>query len=190
MRLLRIGLAVAGAFAAAAPVFAQYPVMAFGSGYARQCFEAVKGRRTTPARALEICDIALAQEDLSRSNRAATLINRGILHMRAERHDRAMSDYEAGLKLSPDMPEAKINLGAMLYYLGRFPEAVAALDEGVKVEDRPARAAAHYNRGLAHERMGEIESAYADYKAAAALDPELTQAAQQLRRFEVVPAGS
>jgi tetratricopeptide (TPR) repeat protein len=170
----------------AAPAFAQYPVTVFGGGNARRCYEAVKDRALM-IKALEVCDIALQQENLSRKNRAATYINRGIVNMRAERHERAMRDYEAGIALQPDMPEAKINLGAMFYYLGRYAEAVAALDEGVKVEDDEARAAAHYNRGLAQEMLGEIEKAYADYRTALALDPKLSQAERQLRRFRVVP---
>jgi tetratricopeptide (TPR) repeat protein len=175
------------ALALVSPASAQYAVTIFGGGYARSCYEAVKGR-ALPAKALETCDIALQQEDLSQKNRAATYINRGIVHMRAQRHERAMKDYEAGIALEPDMPEAKINLGAMLYYLGRYADAVAALDEGVKIENREARAAAHYNRGLAQEMLGELERAYADYKTAQALDPKLSQAERQLRRFQVLPA--
>jgi tetratricopeptide (TPR) repeat protein len=173
--------------AIAAPAFAQHAMMVFGGGNARRCYEAVKERKVLPLKALEICDIALQQEELSQKNRAATHINRGILHMRAERHERAMKDYAAGIALQPDMPEAKINLGAAYFYLGRYAEAVAALDEGVNVEDAEARAAAYYNRGLAEEMLGEVEKAYADYRAALALDPELAQAQRQLRRFRVVP---
>lgn len=188
----RSGLLIRGAaacfavFVFAAPAFAQSPAMVFGGGNARRCYEAVKDR-APPFKALEICDIALEQEDLSSKNRAATYVNRGILHMRAARHERAMRDYAAGIALQPGMPEAKINLGAMFYYLGRYAEAVVALDEGIAVEDREARAAAHYNRGLAEEMLGEAEKAYADYKTALTLDPELSQAERQLRRFRVVP---
>jgi tetratricopeptide (TPR) repeat protein len=193
MALGRPGLSIRGAVAClavmvfVAPAFAQHAVMVFGGGNARRCYEAVKDK-ALPFKALEICDLALEQEDLSQKNRAATHNNRGILHMRAGRHDRAMKDYQAGIKLSPDMPEAKINLGAMLYYLGRYSEAVAALDEGVKIEDTEARAAAYYNRGLAQEMLGEVEKAYVDYKTALSLDPGLSQAERQLRRFRVVPA--
>jgi tetratricopeptide (TPR) repeat protein len=176
--------------ALAGAAFAQYPVMVFGSGYARDCYDAVKRQRVTPPEALEICDIALAQEQLSKTNRAATLTNRGILHMREQRHERAMQDYEAAMKLSPGMPEAKINLGAMLYYVGRYADAVAALNDGVKVEDSEARAAAYYNRAIAYERLGNVEAAYSDYRSALAIQPDFDPAARQLTRFSVVPASA
>jgi len=50
-----------------------------------------------------------------------------------------MQDFEAAIKLSPGTPEAKTNLGAMFYYLGRYADAGAALDEGVKAENSDAR---------------------------------------------------
>lgn len=170
--------------------FAQRPVTVFGGGFARDCYEAVRKDRTSSARVLELCNIALEQEDLSRGNRAATHINRGILFMRQQSHSRAAEDFGAALKLSPDMPEAKINLGAMYYYLGDYPAAVAALNEGVKVEDTESRAAAYYNRALAQERLGQIDLAYLDYKAALAIRPDFAPAAKQLERYSIVPPGS
>jgi tetratricopeptide (TPR) repeat protein len=108
--------------------------------------------------------------------------------MRSQHHDRAMADYQAALKLTPDMAEAKINLGAMYYYLGRYLDAVVALNEGVKVEDKTARAAAHFNRALAYERLGDVDHAYADYRAAVSIQPDFPAAEKQLKRFVVVPA--
>lgn len=177
-------------FTFADTAFAQYAVSVFGGGYAHDCYEAVKKQRVTPSEALEICDIALSQEQLSNTNRAATLTNRGILHMREQRHERALQDYEAAMKLSPGMPEAKINLGAMFYYVGRYADAVAALNEGVKVEDHEARAAAYYNRAIAYERLGNVDAAYSDYRSALLVQPDFDPAVRQLERFKVVPAGA
>lgn len=180
--------AVAAALLLCAPAFAQRPVMVFGGGIARECFEIVKEDRLFAARALEICSSALEQEDLSRSNRAATHINRGILYMRQQSHGRAAQDFDAALRLSPDMAEARINLGAMYYYLGDYAKSVEALNQGVQVKDVEARAAAYYNRGLAHERLGNIEGAYADYREALAVQPEFELAAKQLKRFTLISA--
>jgi tetratricopeptide (TPR) repeat protein len=169
--------------ALAVPASAQRPIEVFGTGYARECFQAVKKNRLFNARALELCDAALEQEPLQPFNRAATHINRGILYMRQQSHTRAMKDYEAGLALMPDMPEARINIGAALYYLGRYSEAVAALDQGVRADLPETRAAAFYNRALANEQLGNLEAAYADYGQALASDPEFEPAAKQLKRF-------
>ncbi len=167
--------------------FAQYTVEVYGGGHARRCYESVKGREL-PAKSISVCDIALGKVDISRSNRAATLVNRGIVFMRQHNYERAMADYDEALSLMPDMPEIKINLGAMLYHMGRFSEAVEALDGGVKAENKEARAAAYYNRAISHERLGDIQRAYADYRAALDVTPGYPPAARQLQRFSVLPA--
>jgi tetratricopeptide (TPR) repeat protein len=175
------------ALAVADTAFAQYPILVHGGGYARQCYEAVKDK-VYPLKAIETCDIAIGQEDLSRSNLAATLVNRGIVFMRQQNYDRAMKDYDRALGLLPGMPEAKINLGAMLYHLERFEEAVVALDDGVTAKNLEARAAAYYNRAIAHERLGDIQRAYDDYRAAIAAVPGYAPAVRQLQRYSILPA--
>jgi tetratricopeptide (TPR) repeat protein len=168
--------------------FAQQAMMVFGGGYARDCYHAVKDRE--PAlKALAVCNTAIGEEDLSRSNLASTLVNRGIVYMREENYDRAMKDYDRALALAPQMPEIKINLGAMLYHMGRFQESIEALNAGMATENTDARAAAFYNRALSYERLGEIQLAYSDYRSALAVIPGYPPAVRQLRRFSVVPAG-
>jgi tetratricopeptide (TPR) repeat protein len=186
----RAVLAVCGLFALsfADAAFAQQAMMVFGGGYARDCYHAVKDRE--PAlKALAVCNTAIGEEDLSRSNLASTLVNRGIVYMREENYDRAMKDYDRALALAPQMPEIKINLGAMLYHMGRFQESIEALNAGMATENTDARAAAFYNRALSYERLGEIQLAYSDYRSALAVIPGYPPAVRQLRRFSVVPAG-
>jgi tetratricopeptide (TPR) repeat protein len=163
-------------------------VTVIGGGMAKECYEAVEYGRIPAQSALEICDKALEHEDLRRRDRAATFVNRGILHMREGRNERAMWDYEKSIDLMPDLQEAKVNLGAALYALKRYPEALAALNEGVKTDSIPARSIGLYNRGLTHEQLGNVSAAYYDYKAAAELDPLFVQASKQLQRFQVVAA--
>ena len=164
--------------------FAQQAVMVFGGGYARECYEVVKARDPA-AKAFGICNIALEQEDLSRTNRAATLVNRGIVFMREQNYDRAMKDYDRALDIIPDMPETKINLGAMLYHMGRFQDAIEALNTGVMAKDDEMRAAAFYNRAISYEQLGDVQRAYADYRAALAIIPGYPPAERQLKRFSV-----
>ena len=52
-----------------------------------------------------------------------------------------------------------------------------------------AKAIAHYNRGLTHEKLGDLQRAYEDFREALRLKPDFTMAASQLERFTVVPAG-
>lgn len=172
------------AAAAAAP--SQAAVTVFGGGLARACYEAVEYSRVTSARALQICDTALEQEQLTKRDRAATITNRGILHMREGRHERALSDYQKSIRLMPELLESKVNLGAALFALGRYEEALVALNEGVATDSMDARAIGYYNRALCHERLGDVQTAYEDFRRALSARPDFELAAKQLERFSVV----
>ena len=183
---IRLGIS---AFAAIAATVAAAPsnaaVTVIGGGLGKACYEAVEYARLTPSQALEICDLALEQERLTRRDRAATLTNRGILHMRDGRHARALADYQRSLTLMPELIETKVNLGAALYGLKRYPEALATLTEGITTESVDARATGFYNRGLTHEKLGDLQSAYEDFQAALRAKPDFELAAKQLGRFTV-----
>jgi tetratricopeptide (TPR) repeat protein len=176
--------ALTAVLAVAAP--AHGAVTVFGGGVARDCYEAVEYERLPGLEALNVCTLAIEQEQLTRRNRAATYVNRGILHMRLGDNESALRDYERSLQLLPDLVEAKVNLGAALYGLQRFDEAMTALNEGVASENSDARATAHYNRALIHERRGDVQAAYDDFRTALEIEPSFEQAARQLTRFTVV----
>jgi tetratricopeptide (TPR) repeat protein len=82
------------------------------------------------------------------------------------------------------MGEALVNRGAARIGL-KAPEAALAdinraLELGVA---EPAKA--HFNRALAHERLGDLRSAWLDYTKAAELDPEWSAPRTELTRFSV-----
>ncbi|MFZ4109927.1 MAG: tetratricopeptide repeat protein [Polymorphobacter sp.] len=156
-----------------------------GTGYARSCFEAATAKR--PLReALRLCDSALLDQALTASDRAATLVNRGIINMQAQKVDAALADYDAAIRLAPDNAEAWINKGIALVQIGnRDDEAVALLTEGIaRGPKQPA--VAYYSRAVAYEGLGRPRQAYEDYSRAAQLDPDWTEPAEQLQRFKVV----
>jgi tetratricopeptide (TPR) repeat protein len=174
--------------AAAVAMPAQGAVTVFGGGLARSCYEAVEYSRVTSARAIQFCDTALEQEQLTKRDRAATLTNRGILYMREGRHERALADYTKSIRLMPELLESKVNLGAALYSLGRYEEALKALNEGIGTDSADAKAIGYYNRALCHERLGDIQTAYQDFRRALDVRPDFELAAKQLERFTVVTA--
>ncbi|MEZ6030521.1 MAG: tetratricopeptide repeat protein [Hyphomonadaceae bacterium] len=189
----RFGLGISALVVAAGvalPASAQGAVTVVGGGLGQACYEAVEYGQGSATRAIDLCTKALEVETLKRRDRAATYTNRGILFMRQGNNTRAMWDYQRGLDLMPDLQETKINLGAALYNLKRYPEAMTALNEGIVTDDTDAKAVAHYNRGLTHEKLGDLQSAYEDFREALYLDPDFELAAQQMQRFTVVPAGS
>lgn len=185
---LRIRLGIS-AFAAAVAAIASAPANAaitvIGGGLGQACYEAVEYARLAPSQALAICDLALDEERLTRRDRAATLTNRGILHMRDGRNQRALYDYQRSLTLMPDLVETKVNVGAALYGLKRYPEALQMLTEGIATESVDAKATGYYNRGLVHEKLGDLQKSYEDFREALKLKPDFTMAADQMSRFVV-----
>ncbi len=184
-----VGILAFASLLAAAPQ-AHAAVTVYGNGLGRDCYVAVKEERVAFLRARDICDLALIEEQMNSRDRAATYINRGILYMRQKQNDRALDDYERAIRLKPDLAEAHINRGAALFALGEFEEAMNAINAGMTTKDPDAKAVGHYNRGLLHERAGDVTAAYYDYKAALELRPEFKEAATALTRFQVqvVPA--
>lgn len=176
-------LLVAGAMAGSADA----AVTVFGGGLARDCYLGVESG--DPARqVLPICDLALQQERLTSRDRAATYVNRGIVHMREGRFEMALRDYSTSARIQPDLADAQVNRGAALYGLQRYDEAMDALNVGITAEDANVRAIGYYNRALTHEKLGDIQSAYEDFHKALEIEPEFELAAQQLERFQVIPA--
>lgn len=159
-------------------------VSILGGGFGRDCYMAAEFRRETRA-SLAVCTQALEAESLSRRDRAATHVNRGIVHMQARDLPRAIADYEAAIRLEPKLAEAHVNLGiALLHSGGRDREAVAALTRGLEMNpSRPE--VAFYSRAVANELLGNVRAAYEDYQAAAAARPEWAEPVEQLKRFSV-----
>lgn len=170
------------ALALATPAPAAVAVL--GTRYAKACFEAAEQRR--PLRdALRLCDSALLDETLTDDDRAATLVNRGIAQMQAKNVDAALADYDAAIRTKPETAEAYVNKGIALMQVGRDAEAVAQLSEGIA--RNPVRPAiAYYTRGVANESLGRNRDAFEDYSRAARLDPEWSEPAEQLQRFQFV----
>jgi tetratricopeptide (TPR) repeat protein len=182
----RLGISAIVAVATiAAATPAQGAVTVVGGGLARGCYEAVEYARVGTSDAIKICDMAIEQEMMTRRNKAATYTNRGILYMRVGRNDRALVDYQKSLSLMP-LLETKVNLGAALYGLKRYPEALSVLNEGVATDSADARATGFYNRALTHEKLGNVQAAYDDFRSALETKPDFAQAAKQLQRFTVV----
>jgi tetratricopeptide (TPR) repeat protein len=163
---------------------AEAAVTIVGSGLGRECYLAAEFKRET-GMSLDICTRALQQETLSRRDRAATLVNRGIIHMQEKDLDRAIADYDAALRIDPRLAEAHVNRGiALLYRGGADREAVDALSTGLAL--RPSRPeVAYYSRAVANEMLGNVRAAYEDYQAAAAAKPGWEEPVEQLKRFSV-----
>lgn len=164
---------------------AEASVKVLGSGFGRLCYEYAKAGHASD-NGVETCNSALAERSLTPEDRAATLVNRGILQMYAKQLEQALASYEEAIRLNPSLAEAYINKGVVLVNLGRDAEAVAVISQALKLNaERPE--IAYYTRGVANEMLGNMRAAYSDYRQAAALKPDWQEPQTQLRRFSVVP---
>jgi tetratricopeptide (TPR) repeat protein len=157
-------------------------VTAIGSTSARTCFEAAEAGSTA---LLATCDKALKEEALSFEDIVATHVNRGILRLRKGQVQAAIADFDEALTRDPEQPEAYLNKAAAL--LRREGTERAALPLFTAALEKKTRkpAVAFFGRGMAHEEIGNVKSAYLDYRRASLADPKWNEPRLALARFKV-----
>lgn len=169
---------------AALPGIAHAAASVFGSGPARACYEAALAGQAGPS-ALSACDEALTQADaLSNRDQAATFINRGVVRLLRREGAPALADFDRALAIQPRLGEAHVNRGAALVLLGRNQEAVTAISTGLELGSEDPHEG-YFNRALAYEAMGDLVSAYRDYRQASELKPDWPLPKQELARFTI-----
>ena len=171
-----------GLLALAAPAGAAVTVL--GSGLSQDCFQAAEFGGN-PADGIKTCSDALGETAMSTHDRAATLINRGILRSRNEDSAGAMDDYNGGLALNADLGEGYVDRGAAEIVLKDFNAALADINKGIDLKANKIEIA-YYDRAVVDEALGDVKSAYMDYKKAVELQPDFQLANDQLMRFRVV----
>jgi len=102
----------------------------------------------------------------------------GVRHTEAARWDDAVREYEAALRLDPDLTDAHNNLGSALANLGRMREAAAEFEAAVRLAPRDTMA--RYNLGNAYLLEKRFPEAAAQYEAVLRLDPSHPKARQHL----------
>ncbi|MDR2212511.1 MAG: tetratricopeptide repeat protein [Pseudomonadales bacterium] len=143
----------------------------------------VTGSRLSVA-PLEICNRAVAEKTVSRSEAAGNYNNRGVIYFAQSAYAEARSDFEQAIRLQPNLAVAHVNLGYTYVAEQRWAEALGPLDRGIELgPEEPAKA--YYNRGIANEESGNIAEAYRDYLKAAELDPAWEAPRRELTRFTV-----
>lgn len=176
---------VLAALVAAFSVPAIAGVTVIGNSSARQCFEAADSRMMPSIRDLRVCDSAFAEEALSRHDRVATHVNRGILRLRRGNVDPAIADFDMAMELDPRQPEAYLNKGAALIRIDNPAEALRLFTVALDYDTRRPELA-HFGRAIANEELGNVREAYEDYRRASELDPDWAEPQTELRRFRVV----
>lgn len=158
-------------------------VITVGGGYAQSCFAAADAQDVRP-QAVEVCNRALTEQALSRSDHAATLVNRGIVHLRRASLTRADADFDAALAIDPALADAWLNKAILNVRYGRSTAALPLVNRALQLKTkRPALA--YFVRAVANEDSGNIAAAYQDLQRARKLDPKWSEPVTELRRFRV-----
>ena len=94
--------------------------------------------------------------------------NLGVILMSSGREAEAAAEFGAAVRLTPDDPDYRVNLGLALAQLpGRMADAIAEYQRALRTD--PHLPAAHLNLGLAFTSMpGRLEDAIAEYRKAIA----------------------
>ena len=134
--------------------------------------------------AIEGCTRALNEEALATPDRAATYVNRGIVLMSGGRLADADADFDAALRLRTGLADAWLNKGFLRLRQGNGREALAWIQRGIDA-GAGRQALAIFARGVAHEQMGEYQSAYADLTRARDLEPGWSLPREYLASYQV-----
>ena len=111
MKTYRTALLTLGLTAFAGSAQAQLIVV--GKGPATQCYDyAFAGNKGTQT-ALETCSSAL-ENVITKKNRAATHVNRGLLYMRKGDQEKAIIDFTSAIEIRPKLTQAYVNKAASL----------------------------------------------------------------------------
>jgi Flp pilus assembly protein TadD len=92
--------------------------------------------------------------------------------------DRAIPEFEAALKLNPNHPEGHYHLGRALYVKGDYEGARRHYEETARLDPK---APVHDGLGAVYFRLGQTSQAIAQFKEALRLNPNDTEAAENLR---------
>ncbi|MBL8557147.1 MAG: tetratricopeptide repeat protein [Hyphomonadaceae bacterium] len=157
-----------------------------GGGDARACYEAASKGRTDLGALLD-CDSAIAGQELSARDRAATVVNRGVIHLLRRDAAKALADFDRAIAWRPSLGEAHVNRGAALILSGDYAGAVASINRGLELGTEDLHEA-YFNRAIALERLDNYAGAYADFRRAAELKPDWDLPGRELARFTVTSA--
>ncbi|HUB84980.1 MAG TPA: hypothetical protein VL971_04755 [Rhizomicrobium sp.] len=159
-------------------------ISVIGSSISEACYHAAEFGSEI-GEGIATCDRALEQTPMTNHDRAATLINRGILRSRNGDAQGALYDYNRGLELDASLGEGYVDRGAAEIVLHSFDDALADINKGIALNANRLEIA-YYDRAVVDEALGNVRGAYADYKKAVELVPTFQLANDQLMRFKVV----
>ena len=175
--------AVAGLAGVTAMMPAEAGTYSAGNSMARDCWEAAVGR-DYDRNAFYHCNMALDEEGLDAQNRAATLVNRGVLYMRNNNHTAARRDFDRAIATDSRNGEAWLNMAISRLRQNESAAALPMIEKALALNTKE-QALAYYSRAIVYERAGNLRGAYADLQRARDLAPNWKEPAEDLKRYSV-----
>ena len=155
-------------------------VTVVGSSDALICYKHAKFGYTTQS-SVFTCLKALSDNTISKKDHDATRINLGIIYNNKSKPRMALEQFEIAYNNENMRAETLLNQGNSLLllkdYNGALEKYQASLENNL--EDISA---IYFNKGMAHEYLGNIQKAVDFYKKAVALNPTLIDYFENKRR--------
>ena len=155
-------------------------VTVVGSSDALICYKHAKYGYTTQS-SIFTCLKAISDKTISKKDLDATRINLGIIYNNKSKPRMALEQFEIAIKNKNMKAEVLLNQGNSLLllkdYKGALEKYQASYDNNL--EDISA---IYFNKGMAHEYLGNIDKAVSFYKKAVTLNPSLIDYFESKRR--------
>lgn len=146
-------------------------VTVIGNTDAFICYKNAKFGYSTKS-AVNTCLNVLSDKTISKKNSDATRINLGIIYNNKLEPRKALEQFQIAYKNKKIRAETLLNQGNSLLILKNYLGAIEKYDESLK-NNLIDSSAAYFNKGMAHEYLGNIERAVNFYKKAVTLNPAL-----------------
>lgn len=95
----------------------------------------------------------------------------GVMYAKKDDYKNSAYYSQKSVEGADNFAEGQNNYGYALAHLGRYPEALKAINKALEI--KPDSAAALDSRGFAYFGMGKYQEALADYKRALEVDPTI-----------------
>ena len=118
---------------------------------------------------IRTCDQVLNDKNLSDTDRAAVLFNRGFFHALKSDNERALHDYTESLRLHPEQVEVLCHRGTIYALQSAYDQALN--DYKIALERRSDPQVLN-NRGVILAHQGEHDAALSEYRKALELKPD------------------
>ena len=155
-------------------------VTVVGSSDALICYKHAKYGYTTQS-SIFTCLKAISDKTISIKDLYATRINLGIIYNNKSKPRLALEQFEIAFKNESMKAEVLLNQGNSLLLLKNYKGALEKYQASYE-NNLDDISAIYFNKGMAHEYLGNIDEAVSFYKKAVTLNPSLIDYFENKRR--------